>query len=177
MIKKIVILSFSLFFMVSCATTPQKKEQFKNSSNVEQIQNKDKEQQITNEQLTTHLEEVASQVSDVEDAVALIAGPYAVVAIDVNKNLDRQRVGVVKFSVSEALREDPYGKTAVVIADADGTERIRQMTIKMKEGEPLEGILNELAEIVGRYMPQLPVEEKRNVEEPVETESTKETIE
>src|SRR5690606_25161581 len=60
------------------------------------------------------------------------------------------------------LRDDKYGKTAVVVADADGTERIRRMAEKIRNGEPIQGIVDELAEIVARYMPIFPVEEQHN---------------
>lgn len=117
--------------------------------------------QLTNSEIATHLSNIANQVKDVNDAAAVVAGPYAVVGIDLDKNLDRQRVGSIKYSVAEALRNDPYGKTAVVIADGDLMERFRQMGIEIQDGRPVRGVVEELAEIVNRYMPDVPVEEDR----------------
>lgn len=114
----------------------------------------------SNEDIAIHLANVAQSVPDVNKAYAVVAGPYAVVGIDVDENLERQRVGVVKFSVTEALQEDPLGKTAIVVADGDVTERIRMMSARMREGEPIRGILDELSEIVARYMPTFPVDEQ-----------------
>src|SRR5699024_11699221 len=57
-----------------------------------------------------HLANVAGDVPNVKDATAVVAGPYAVVGIDVDKDLDRSRVGTIKYSVTEALQHDPYGK-------------------------------------------------------------------
>src|SRR5699024_5577928 len=90
--------------------------------------------------------------------------PYAVVGIDIDQDLDRQRVGTTKYSVTEALRNDPYGKTALVVADADMMERIRNMGEEIQQGRPIRGVLEELAEIVNRYMPDMPVEEDKNVD-------------
>src|SRR5690625_7317626 len=108
---------------------------------------------IENDQISNHLAGVANNVPNVNNATAIVAGPYAVVAIDVDKELDRSRVGTIEYSVSEALQHDPYGKTAVVVADADDTERICSMTPKMQDGYSVQGIIDELSAIVGLYMP------------------------
>lgn len=100
---------------------------------------------------------MASDVPEVNDAAAVVAGPYAVVGIDVDKDIDRSRVGTIKYTVSEALYHDPYGKTAVVVADADIMERLRGMSDKIARGQPISGIVDELAAIVGRYMPDFPI--------------------
>src|SRR5699024_8421603 len=95
-----------------------------------------------------------------------------VVGIDVDKDLDRSRVGTIKYSVTEALQHDPYGKTAVVVADADVMERLRGMGNKISKGHPVQGVVDELSAIVGRYMPDFPIkEDKQN-----ETDKNKEVI-
>lgn len=114
------------------------------------------EQNVTNTKIANHLREIAVQSPQVKNATALVIGPYAVVGIDVDKNLDRSRVGTIKYTVSEALRNDPYGKTAVVIADADINQRLINMRDKIDEGYPVQGIIEELAAIIGRYMPDVP---------------------
>lgn len=114
-----------------------------------------------NKDIASHLANVASDVPNVYDAVAIVAGPYAVVGIDVDGELDRSRVGTIKYTVSEALQHDPYGKTAVVIADADIMERIRSMGQSIQDGYPIRGVIDELSAIVGRYMPDFPVDEDR----------------
>ncbi|RDW18432.1 hypothetical protein CWR48_12745 [Oceanobacillus arenosus] len=128
--------------------------------------------ELTNNEIATHLANIASDVPDVNGASAVVAGPYAVVGIDVNKDLDRTRVGTIKYSVSEALYHDPYGKTAVVIADADAMERIRGMADRMRQGYPVQGIVDELAAIVGRFMPEFPVTENQ----PPEPDQNKQSI-
>src|SRR5690625_3546091 len=131
-----------------------------------QVKNSDPNQkkEFNNEQIAIHLANVASDIPNVNNATAIVAGPYAVVGIDVDGDLDRSRVGTIKYSVSEALQHDPYGKTAIVIADADLTERFQAMNKKMREGEPIQGIIDELAAIVGRYMPTLPLPEEQKEE-------------
>ncbi|MBC5635835.1 YhcN/YlaJ family sporulation lipoprotein [Ornithinibacillus sp. BX22] len=119
------------------------------------------EYDFSNEQIADHLAHVASDVPEVDDAVAIVVGPYAVVGIDVDKELDMSRVGTIKYSVIEALQHDPYGRTAVVVADADITERIRRMNDKIAQGYPVQGIVDEVAAIVGRYMPDFPTPEHR----------------
>src|SRR5690625_7022580 len=127
---------------------------------------------VENDQISNHLAKVANQVPNVNNATAIVAGPYAVVAIDVDKELDRSRVGTIKYSVSEALQHDPYGKTDAVVADADATERIRSMTRKMQDGYPVQGIIDELSAIVGRSMPNFPINENK----PEESDQNKESI-
>lgn len=163
----IVPLIFGLF-LIGCANNQNEQSQQNNDAMFEQTSDRNEmNENFTNEDIANHLADIAKGVPDVENAFAIVAGPYAVVGIDVDKSIDRQRVGTIKFSVSEALRDDPYGKTAVVVADADGTERIRKLAEKIRAGEPIQGFVDELAEIVARYMPTFPVEEPRN-DNPVE---------
>src|SRR5699024_5508335 len=98
--------------------------------------------------------------------------PYTVVAIDVDEDIDRTRVGTIKYSVSEALYHDPYGKTAIVIADADLMARINNMGDKMQQGYPVQGVVEELAAIVGRYMPEFPVRD----DQPIEPDNNKDVL-
>lgn len=115
--------------------------------------------------IAEHLVTIASSVPDVNDATAIVVGRYAIVGIDVNKDLDRSRVGTVKYTVGEALKDDPYGAYAMVTADTDIAERMNQMQQDMQEGRPVAGVMEELAEIVNRLMPETPdtlFEENKN---------------
>ncbi|TMN23454.1 YhcN/YlaJ family sporulation lipoprotein [Lentibacillus cibarius] len=129
-------------------------------------------QNLSNNEIATHLANIAGNVPDVHDATSVVAGPYAVVGIDVDKDLDRSRVGSIKYAVLEALQKDPYGKTAVVVADGDVVERIRSMGDKISQGYPVQGFIDELAAIVGRYMPDFPINEDR----PKERDQNKKSI-
>lgn len=138
-----------------------------------QVKNSDPVQRkkLSNTQQADHLAKLATKVPNVLSATAVVAGPYTVVGIDVDKDLDRSRVGTIKYSVVEALRKDPYGKQAVVVADADVTERLRGMASKIRQGHPIQGVVDELSAIVGRYMPEIPIQEKQPVEPDVNKKS------
>lgn len=99
---------------------------------------------------------LARQVPQVKGATAVVIGKTAVVGIDVDQSLDRTRVGTIKYSVAEALKEDPQGATAVITADVDIVQRLREMNTDIRNGRPVAGFAEELADIVGRIMPQLP---------------------
>ena len=109
-----------------------------------------------NEQVADHLASLAASVPGVKDATAVVVGKYAVVGIDVDAKLDRTRVESIKYSVAESLKNDPNGANAIVVADVDTYERLKQMGQQMKAGNTGEGVLEELAAIVGRVMPQVP---------------------
>lgn len=113
------------------------------------------------------LVQLASRVKNVNDATAVVIGKWAVVGIDVNAHLDRPEVGVIKYTVAEALKEDPQGANAIVTADPDIVQRLREMNTDIQRGRPVAGFAEEMADIVGRLVPQLP----RYVEQREETPS------
>src|SRR5690349_15185994 len=80
----------------------------------------------TGQEIAEHLVEITTSVPDVNDATAIVLGNYAVVGLDVNAKLERDRVESIKYSVSEAMKDDPHGKNAVVVADPDVVERLKQ---------------------------------------------------
>lgn len=83
-------------------------------------------------------------------------GNTAVVGLNVDGNLDRAEVGTIKYTVAEALQSDPAGANALVTADLDVTNRIADLGRHIQEGNPVSGLASELADIVGRIIPQLP---------------------
>ncbi|MCM3441243.1 YhcN/YlaJ family sporulation lipoprotein [Metabacillus halosaccharovorans] len=110
------------------------------------------------QEISKHLVDLANEIPEVNDATAVVLGPYAVVGIDVNSKLDRNKVETIKYTVAESLMHDPYGARAIVIADADTNVRLREMANDIQEGRPIVGILDELAAIVGRIVPEIPSE-------------------
>ncbi|WP_368654694.1 YhcN/YlaJ family sporulation lipoprotein [Ornithinibacillus sp. 4-3] len=132
-----------------------------NEINQQQVRNNTERTTDTgvNNEVANHLSKIASDVPNVNRANSIVIGPYAVVAIDVDGDLDRGRVGTIKYSVSEALQHDPNGKEAIIIADADLPDRFKAMKQKIDEGYPIRGIMDELAAIIGRYMPDYPIKE------------------
>lgn len=157
--RHLYLIMFTLILCVSCSQNeaePRNKTQ--QQTNVEPINHQDNHT-LSNEQIASHLATIATKVPNVNDAAAIVAGPYAVVGIDIDEMTKSERVGTTKYSVGEALQHDPYGRTAVVIADADMMTRIREMGNNLREGHPVQGIVDELADIVGRYMPISPVDD------------------
>src|SRR5699024_7496870 len=174
--KKWMILSCLAIILMACKDnnnnqTLDTNKQFQQVENSNALRN----EHSSNNEIATHLAQLVNRVPDVNEATAIIAGPYAIVAIDVDETLERERVGTVKYSVSEALYKDPYGKSAVVIADADLIERFRQMGQQISDGFPIQGIVDELAAIVGRYMPVMPNKEapRKQQDEDVNDEDSK----
>lgn len=102
------------------------------------------------------LESLAKSVPQVKDATCVVIGNTAIVGINVSGKLDRTRVGTVKYSVAEALRKDPYGVHAVVTADLDIRNRLIEIRRDIQAGRPVSGFAEELADMIGRVMPQLP---------------------
>lgn len=159
-----IVITICIFLVACQSNNNDNALPTKNDNNrVTQVKNSspNTKKNLTNRQVSDHLANVAGKVPNVIDAAALIAGPYAVVGINVDKDLDKSRVGTIKYSVTEALHHDPYGRTAVVVADADITQRLRSMGNKIKQGHPVQGIVDELAAIVGRYIPEVPIKENQ----------------
>lgn len=114
--------------------------------------NRNQEAQEAADRLVT----LATGVDEVNDATAVVVGRWAIVGVDVNAKLDRSKVGSIKYTVAEALKADPKGAYAIVTADIDTNYRLRQMAKEIREGRPVAGVMDELAAIVGRLMPQIP---------------------
>jgi YhcN/YlaJ family sporulation lipoprotein len=114
------------------------------------------ESRESDQQVSRHLVDLATRVPNVKDANAVVFAGYAIVGIDVDKDIDRSEVGSIKYSVTESLRNDPEGARALVVADPDVNARIREVGQDIQDGRPIQGILNELADITGRLMPEVP---------------------
>ncbi|WP_309299358.1 YhcN/YlaJ family sporulation lipoprotein [Paenibacillus sp. YYML68] len=108
------------------------------------------------EGVAQRLEQIATSIPNVESANCVVFGNTAVVGINVPEGMDRAKVGTIKLSVAEALKKDPYGVDALVTADMDLGERLRQIRVHIQQGHGLNGLGEELAAIIGRIVPQLP---------------------
>lgn len=126
----------------------------------------------TSQDVANRLVKLALSDPHVENATAVVVGRIAVVGIDLPGNLDAARVSTIKYSVAQSLKEDPLGANALVTANPDLVERIREMARRIGEGHPVAGIMDELADIVSRIMPQFPREVERR-ERPQSPENQK----
>lgn len=110
----------------------------------------------TGQEVSQRLVELATSIPNVHDATAVVIGRYAIVGIDVNSKIERSQVGSIKYSVAESLKEDPYGARAIVVADADTNQRLKEIAEDIEKGRPIQGIMEELADVAGRLMPEIP---------------------
>lgn len=92
------------------------------------------------------------------DATAVVIGDYAIVGIDIDANIERSEVGSIKYSVAESLKHDPHGANAMIIADPDLYARLQEIGEDIRTGQPIEGIMNELSDITGRLIPEIPAD-------------------
>lgn len=118
------------------------------------------------------LEQLAEGIREVKHANCVIMGNTAIVGIDVGGDIERSRVGTIKYAVAEALRKDPVGINAIVTADMDLNHRLQEIREEMSNGRPLQGIAEELADIIGRIVPQLPRDTEQNEPAPKEPRAT-----
>lgn len=152
--KKIFLTSIILFILSGCnnhsfqENSNQQLVRVKNSS----IQEPSKK---TGQEISKHLVNLATRIPNVNGATAVVLGKYAFVGIDVNSKINRTEVGSIKYSVAEALKKDPNGAHAIVVADPDTTQRLKVISGEIKNGRPIQGIMNQLAEITGRLMPEM----------------------
>ncbi|WP_110932152.1 YhcN/YlaJ family sporulation lipoprotein [Paenibacillus bouchesdurhonensis] len=124
-----------------------------NANKMNNATNANNQGQLTKQ---AHLEQLVMRVPGVKGAHCVIMGNTAVVGIDVDGKLERARVGNIKYTVAEALRKDPQGAGAIVTADIDLNNRIAEIGDKIRAGHPVSGFATELADIIGRIMPQMP---------------------
>ncbi|WP_286231377.1 YhcN/YlaJ family sporulation lipoprotein [Neobacillus mesonae] len=108
------------------------------------------------QEISKRLVELATSIPNVNDATAVVLGRYAIVGIDVNAKLERSQVGSIKYSVAESLKKDPYGANAIVVADPDTTQRLKEIQADIRNNRPIQGIMEELADVAGRLIPQIP---------------------
>ncbi len=155
--KRVTIVMIVCLFLAGCnnnhkqlAENEQRSPVNVKNSNIESVDRK------SGQEISKRLVELATSIPNVNDATAVVLGRYAIVGIDVNRKIDRSQVGSIKYSVAESLRKDPYGANAVVVADADTTERLKEIQADIKSGRPVQGIMEELADVAGRLMPEVP---------------------
>lgn len=169
-----ILLMSVIFILFGCGVNNEVSEQKQNVLNVKNstIENVDKH---TGQEISKHLVTLATSIHGVNDATAVVLGKYAIVGIDVNKDLDRSEVGSIKYTVAESLKHDPHGARAVVVADPDINARIKELGEDINNDRPLQGIINELADIAGRVIPEIPADiiddptPKNATEEPKKT--------
>ena len=155
--RGILITIAIVFILGGCSTNKgvQQKDNQNSLINVKSTNIQDVDRK-TGQQISKRLVMLATSIPNVNDATAVVIGRYAIVGIDVNSKLERSQVGTIKYSVAESLRKDPYGAKAVVVADVDTTQRLKEISADIKNGKPIQGVMEELAAVAGRLMPEIP---------------------
>jgi YhcN/YlaJ family sporulation lipoprotein len=158
MIRLLAVLSL-LMFISACNIFNSANEENKNDNRVK-VQNSVIEEvdRQSGQEISRHLVNLTTHIPNVDDAAAVVVGRYAIVGIDVNDKMERSEVDTVKYTVAEALKKDPHGARAVVLADPDITARLREISADIQNGKPIQGIMNELSDITGRVMPEVPAD-------------------
>ncbi|WHY87947.1 YhcN/YlaJ family sporulation lipoprotein [Neobacillus novalis] len=156
--KKIFTMAALCLLLGGCNTDRHKENAKSENHSLVNVKNSyiESADRKSGQQISKRLVHLATSIPDVNDATAVVLGRYAIVGIDVNAKLDRSQVGTIKYSVAESLKKDPYGANAVVVADADTTERLKEIQADIKKGKPIRGIMEELADVAGRLMPEIP---------------------
>jgi YhcN/YlaJ family sporulation lipoprotein len=155
--KKLLMFTCLLLILAACNNNTNNAQNNEKQSlvNVKNSNIEDVDRQ-TGQEISKRLVELATSIPDVHDATAVVIGRYAIVGIDVNSKIERSQVGSIKYSVAESLKKDPHGARAIVIADADTNQRLKEISADINKGRPIQGIMEELADVAGRLMPEIP---------------------
>lgn len=153
------LIVISLFLISGCNNNNKEVAENQNQ-NIVQVKNTNIPEidRSTGQDIAQHLVDLTTSIPNVKDATAVVLGPFALVGIDVDANIERSQVGSIKYTVAESLKKDPHGARAVVIADPDITARLKEIAEDIENGAPIQGIANELADISGRLMPEIPAD-------------------
>lgn len=156
--RYVVVLALAIVMMSGCSRAPRNEASpSQDGRNIKVQQTAPEKPQIRNKQeVTERLETLAASIPQVHSARCVVLGNTAIVGINVDPHLDRSRVDVIKYSVAEALRKDPYGVHAFVTADIDMAGRISEIREDIRQGRPIAGFAEELADMIGRIVPQIP---------------------
>ncbi|TFH60847.1 YhcN/YlaJ family sporulation lipoprotein [Peribacillus frigoritolerans] len=158
-LQKIILSLAAVLLMSGCATDNENEVSENNAqNNITKVNNTTIKEadRNTGQQTAERLTGLAKSIPEVNDATAVVLGKYAIVGIDIDQDIERSQVGTIKYSVGETLKHDPDGANAIIVADPDLNERIREVAKDIKDGKPVTGILNELADITSRVIPEVP---------------------
>jgi YhcN/YlaJ family sporulation lipoprotein len=155
--KKLLMFTCFLLLLAACNNNTNNAQNNEKQSlvNVKNTNIEEVDRQ-TGQEISKRLVELATSIPNVHDATAVVIGRYAIVGIDVNSKIERSQVGSIKYSVAESLKKDPHGARAIVVADADTNQRLKEISADIKKGRPIQGIMEELADVAGRLMPEIP---------------------
>ncbi|MFE4896836.1 YhcN/YlaJ family sporulation lipoprotein [Peribacillus butanolivorans] len=157
--RKLILSLATVLLMTGCSMNNNNEQSQDNTkSNLTKVNNSSVQEtdRKTGQQTAKRLTGLAKSIPEVNDATAVVLGKYAIVGIDIDQDIERSQVGTIKYSVGESLKHDPNGANAIIVADPDINERIREVAKDINNGKPVRGVLNELADITSRVIPEVP---------------------
>ncbi|MDV7763125.1 YhcN/YlaJ family sporulation lipoprotein [Peribacillus simplex] len=157
--QKIILSLAAVLLMTGCSMNNKNGASENNAkNNITKVNNSTIQEtdRTTGQETAQRLTGLAKSIPEVNDATAVVLGKYAIVGIDIDQDIERSQVGTIKYSVGETLKHDPNGANAIIVADPDLNERVREVAKDIKDGKPVTGILNELADITSRVIPEVP---------------------
>ena len=108
---------------------------------------------LSNKAVAKRLASIARGINGVNSVTVVVLGGYSIVGLDIDQHLGRHQTGNIKYAVANSLKNDPYGTNALVTSDPDIIQRLKDMNTDLQKGKPIKGILNQLALIVERLVP------------------------
>ncbi len=175
--SKWIVWALAALLLAGCASNANRNDTSPSPQNNQGItakQQRVEKKEIRNpDKVEARLEKLAAGVPGVRSARCVVLGNTAIVGIDVEENLERSRVGTIKYSVAEAFRKDPYGADAFVTADMDLAARIAEIRSDIDNGRPIAGFAEELADIIGRIVPQMPRDTEPEQDSEVQNQGAK----
>ncbi len=100
-----------------------------------------------------HLAKLATQINGVQHATVIVLGNYVVVGLTIDPTLNRHKTGNIKYDVANVIKGDPNGANAFVTSDPNLVQRLKDIRVEILDGKPIQGILQQLALVVERIMP------------------------
>ncbi|MFS0782446.1 YhcN/YlaJ family sporulation lipoprotein [Bacillus sp. 1P06AnD] len=123
-----------------------------NQGNVNTMDNDD------SQKASTALKEAVRKVPEVQNVETIVLGPYSFIAVDVDQNLDKEKVAQVKQQVADAVKNEKDGQNALIVADPDILASLKKVGNDIAAGKPVTGILEELSDIAQRIVPETSAE-------------------
>ncbi|ARU63135.1 hypothetical protein CBW65_20735 [Tumebacillus avium] len=115
----------------------------------------DSTQKKSAEQQADDIANMVSRLPGVERAAVVIAGKTALVGLDLSANITGSQIDSIKFSAKEAVERSGKGYNALVSADLDTVTRSRALIRDIRNGQPLDAISDEIADILSRLIPEM----------------------
>lgn len=111
----------------------------------------------TSERMEDMAENAVDAAGDVEGVAAanvVVLGNTALIGVDLDKDIEKEKVDDIKNKIDQAVKEkDKRIKNTSITADPDLATRIKKVTTGISEGRPISESWDELTDIFKRMTP------------------------